>query len=188
MGAGATADAVPRRLLAPALGFPAPCQATLRQRSAPCLVHHALPFPDADEEPGVLVRSGAFEVCLRSRQLRPCYWPAARHRVLRGTWFAEKGGEWMPLKVGACRAGDQAGDFCASLMEDAAALTARRLRCAPVSALQNILPPRNCCTRPNCRRSRWQSSWRRVISRPSGCPGAGACSRSRAAARPRAWS
>lgn len=53
----------------------------------------------ADDEPAVLVRSGAFEVCLRSRLLRPCYWPAARHRVLRGTWFVEKGGEWVPLKV-----------------------------------------------------------------------------------------
>lgn len=61
-----------------------------------------LPNPAAtDEEPAVLVRSGAFEVCLRSRLLRPCYWPAARHRVLRGTWFAEKGGEWVPLKVRA---------------------------------------------------------------------------------------
>lgn len=49
----------------------------------------------------MLVRSGAFEVCLRSRLLRPCYWPAARHRVLRGTWFAEKSGEWVPLKVRA---------------------------------------------------------------------------------------
>lgn len=54
----------------------------------------------ADDEPRVQVRSGAFEVDLRCRQLRPCYWPASRHRVLRGTWFAEKGGEWVPLKVG----------------------------------------------------------------------------------------
>ena len=51
----------------------------------------------------MLVRSGAFEVDLAARQLRPCYWPAARHRVLRGTWFAEKGGEWVPLKASAPR-------------------------------------------------------------------------------------
>ncbi|KAL4854538.1 Phospholipase SGR2 [Chlorella vulgaris] len=52
----------------------------------------------ADEEAGVLVRSGAYEVDLACRQLKPCYWPASRHRVLRGTWFVEKGGEWVPLK------------------------------------------------------------------------------------------
>ncbi len=46
-----------------------------------------------------LVRSGAHEVDLRRRLMRPCYWPAACHRVLRGAWFAEKGGEWVPLKV-----------------------------------------------------------------------------------------
>ena len=54
--------------------------------------------PDTGEEVGVLVRSGTYEVDLRKRQVRPCYWPSSRHRVLRGTWFAEKGGEWVPLR------------------------------------------------------------------------------------------
>jgi hypothetical protein len=53
----------------------------------------------AGEEAGVGVRSGAFEVDLPRRQLRPSYWPGTCHRVLRGTWFAEKGGEWVPLKA-----------------------------------------------------------------------------------------
>jgi hypothetical protein len=64
-----------------------PCPATIATTTA------------ADEEAGVLVRSGAYEVDLACRQLKPCYWPASRHRVLRGTWFVEKGGEWVPLKV-----------------------------------------------------------------------------------------
>lgn len=53
----------------------------------------------------MLVRSGAYEVDLPRRQLRPCYWPASRHRCLRGTWFVEKGGEWVPLKVCVCGGG-----------------------------------------------------------------------------------
>ncbi|KDD74607.1 hypothetical protein H632_c1187p0, partial [Helicosporidium sp. ATCC 50920] len=44
------------------------------------------------------VRSGAYEVSLARRLMSPCYWPEAAHRVLRGTWFAEKAaGEWVPL-------------------------------------------------------------------------------------------
>eukprot|EP00887_Chlorella_sp_A99_P003527 scaffold7.g3527.t1 len=51
-----------------------------------------------EEELGVLVQGGHYEVDLRRRLLKPCYWPDACHRVLRGTWFADKGGEWVPLK------------------------------------------------------------------------------------------
>lgn len=55
--------------------------------------------PDKGEEIGILVRSGSYEVDLPRRQLRPCYWPSPRHRVLRGTWFAEKSlAEWVPLR------------------------------------------------------------------------------------------
>jgi hypothetical protein len=55
--------------------------------------------PDTGEEIGVLVKSGSYEVDLARRQLKPCYWPSTRHRVLRGTWFAEKApGEWVPLR------------------------------------------------------------------------------------------
>lgn len=69
-------------------------------------------FMTADERTsgeavGVLVRSGAHEVDLFRRLSRPCYFPANSHRVLRGAWFAEKGGEWVPLKVGGWRWGSR---------------------------------------------------------------------------------
>lgn len=56
------------------------------------------------EAVGVAVRSGVHEVELRKRLLRPCYFPANCHRVLRGSWFAEKGSEWVPLRVRALHA------------------------------------------------------------------------------------
>lgn len=49
----------------------------------------------------VLVRGGLFEVDLERRTLNACYWPGPQHRVLRGTWFAEKApDDWAPLQVG----------------------------------------------------------------------------------------
>ena len=51
------------------------------------------------DEIGVPVRAGKYEVNLSTRTMKPSYWPAPHHRVLRGSWFAEKGsGEWMPLR------------------------------------------------------------------------------------------
>lgn len=47
---------------------------------------------------GLLVRSGQYEVDLLLRLMSPAYWPEAQHRVLRGTWFVEKGQDWVPLK------------------------------------------------------------------------------------------
>ncbi|KAK9800186.1 hypothetical protein WJX73_006192 [Symbiochloris irregularis] len=52
----------------------------------------------AEEGVGVLVRSGHFEVDLKRRRMKPCYWPASQHRVLRGSWFLQKGTDWVPLK------------------------------------------------------------------------------------------
>lgn len=48
-------------------------------------------------ESGVLVRGKRWEVDLLLRLLSPCYWPEAQHRVMRGTWFVEKGLDWVPL-------------------------------------------------------------------------------------------
>lgn len=59
---------------------------------------HDFMISNAGEAPGVPVRSGIHEVDLEKRLLQPCYWPANRHRVMRATWFAEKSGEWVPLK------------------------------------------------------------------------------------------
>jgi hypothetical protein len=54
----------------------------------------------AGEAVGVAVRGGVYEVDLPLRLLRPSFWPATKHRVLRGSWFAEKApGDWVPLKV-----------------------------------------------------------------------------------------
>ena len=52
---------------------------------------------------GLLVRSGLYEVDLLLRLMTPGYWPEAQHRVLRGTWFVEKGHDWVPLKETVCR-------------------------------------------------------------------------------------
>ena len=52
-----------------------------------------------DSGPGILVRSGHHEADLLKRRMQPCYWPAAQHRILRATWFLEKGSEWVPLRV-----------------------------------------------------------------------------------------
>lgn len=45
------------------------------------------------------MKGGLWEVDLFLRKLKPCYWPGQASRVLRGTWFVEKGSDWVPLKV-----------------------------------------------------------------------------------------
>ena len=47
----------------------------------------------------LLVRGGVYEVDMLRRRMLPGYWPGAAHRVLRATWFLEKGSDWVPLKV-----------------------------------------------------------------------------------------
>ncbi len=113
----------------------------------------------------MLVRSGAYEVDLPRRQLRPCYWPASRHRCLRGTWFVEKGGEWVPLKVNgrdACGSGGGAAGPCCS-SDPAKLRSGPRDRCLPRHApfqpshhhhrhalprrtLRHVCLYRRCCT------------------------------------------
>lgn len=53
---------------------------------------------EAPEDIGTLVRGRHFEVDLRSRMMRPCYWPGRKHRVVRGSWFVEKQGDFLPLR------------------------------------------------------------------------------------------
>jgi hypothetical protein len=68
------------------------------------------------EEVGIPVRAGKFEVDMRNRLLRPCYWPAPRHRVVRGLWFAEKANEeWVPLRETLAAKLEQAHASCAWL-------------------------------------------------------------------------
>ena len=54
---------------------------------------------ETDGGVGLLVRSGHHEVDLLKRRMKPCYWPASQHRILRATWFMEKGSDWVPLRV-----------------------------------------------------------------------------------------
>ncbi len=54
------------------------------------------------EAVGQLVRGGLYEVELVRRRMRCVYWPEHAHRIHRGTWFMEKGTDWVPLKVGSC--------------------------------------------------------------------------------------
>lgn len=48
---------------------------------------------------GEMVRGGLYEVDMTRRRMRCVYWPEHAHRVSRGTWFVEKGTDWVPLKV-----------------------------------------------------------------------------------------
>ena len=54
--------------------------------------------PDADV--GVAVRGHLWEVDLLKRRLKCSYWPDSQHRVVRGTWYIDRGSGYAPLKVG----------------------------------------------------------------------------------------
>ncbi|XP_048331493.1 phospholipase SGR2 isoform X3 [Ziziphus jujuba] len=52
-----------------------------------------------EERVGVPVRGGLYEVDLVKRHCFPVYWNGENRRVLRGHWFARKGGlDWLPLR------------------------------------------------------------------------------------------
>ncbi|KAF8404347.1 hypothetical protein HHK36_009230 [Tetracentron sinense] len=56
-------------------------------------------FPDEEERVGVPVKGGLYEVDLAQRHCFPVYWNGENRRVLRGHWFARKGGlDWLPLR------------------------------------------------------------------------------------------
>lgn len=54
---------------------------------------------DRKEEVGLPVKSGLHEVDMVKRRMQPCYWPGTTHRVIRGSWFVDKGSGYAPLKV-----------------------------------------------------------------------------------------
>ena len=62
----------------------------------------------AGEAVGQPVRGGLWEADLAARRMVCVYWPEPAHRVARGTWFLEKGVDWVPLQVGprGARGGD----------------------------------------------------------------------------------
>ncbi|GMN30671.1 hypothetical protein TIFTF001_002906 [Ficus carica] len=52
-----------------------------------------------EERVGVPVKGGLYEVDLLRRHCFPVYWSGENRRVLRGHWFARKGGlDWLPLR------------------------------------------------------------------------------------------
>ncbi|KAG8086633.1 hypothetical protein GUJ93_ZPchr0010g8921 [Zizania palustris] len=52
-----------------------------------------------EERVGVPVKGGLYEVDLMKRHCFPVYWNGGNRRVLRGHWFARKGGiDWIPLR------------------------------------------------------------------------------------------
>ncbi|XVF63425.1 hypothetical protein PTKIN_Ptkin09bG0086100 [Pterospermum kingtungense] len=52
-----------------------------------------------EERVGVPVKGGLYEVDLMRRHCFPVYWNGENRRVLRGHWFARKGGlDWLPLR------------------------------------------------------------------------------------------
>ncbi|KAL8516477.1 hypothetical protein ACS0TY_014943 [Phlomoides rotata] len=56
-------------------------------------------FTTEVERVGVPVKGGLYEVDLVRRHSFPVYWDGENRRVLRGHWFARKGGrDWLPLR------------------------------------------------------------------------------------------
>lgn len=52
-----------------------------------------------EERVGVPVKGGLYEVDLTKRHCFPVYWNGENRRILRGHWFARKGGlDWLPLR------------------------------------------------------------------------------------------
>ncbi len=67
--------------------------------SKPQYLQSFLAAGHAGEAVGLPVRGGLWEVDLAQRRMACAYWPEPAHRVQRGTWFLEKGAEWVPLKA-----------------------------------------------------------------------------------------
>ncbi|KAL2467475.1 Phospholipase SGR2 [Forsythia ovata] len=56
-------------------------------------------YETEEERVGVPVKGGLYEVDLVKRHCFPVYWNGENRRVLRGHWFARKGGlDWLPLR------------------------------------------------------------------------------------------
>ncbi|OIV93581.1 hypothetical protein TanjilG_04813 [Lupinus angustifolius] len=71
-----------------------------QQRRPSSTTHSLSPLYEIEEERvGVPVKGGLYEVDLIQRHCFPVYWNGENRRVLRGHWFARKGGlDWLPLR------------------------------------------------------------------------------------------
>ncbi|PON57071.1 hypothetical protein PanWU01x14_176610 [Parasponia andersonii] len=71
----------------------------LDQPSSPKGPQSAELYAEEEERVGVPVKGGLYEVDLVRRHCFPVYWNGENRRVLRGHWFARKGGfDWLPLR------------------------------------------------------------------------------------------
>lgn len=77
------------------------------------------------------MRGGLWEVDLAARRMACAYWPEPAHRVSRGTWFIEKGADWVPLKVGPAPAVAHPGGACAMARLFAGFITGMQNTCMP---------------------------------------------------------
>lgn len=66
-----------------------------------CLRPQDYVLGDREGEVGLLVKAGLHEVDMVKRRMQPCYWPGTLHRVIRGSWYVDKGSGYAPLKVRA---------------------------------------------------------------------------------------
>ncbi|XP_073140198.1 phospholipase SGR2-like [Henckelia pumila] len=56
-------------------------------------------YATEEDRVGVPVKGGLYEVDLAKRHCFPVYWNGENRRVLRGHWFARKGGlDWLPIR------------------------------------------------------------------------------------------
>ncbi|CAL0313270.1 unnamed protein product [Lupinus luteus] len=71
-----------------------------QQQRQPSTARSLSPLYEIEEERvGVPVKGGLYEVDLIQRHCFPVYWNGENRRVLRGHWFARKGGlDWLPLR------------------------------------------------------------------------------------------
>ncbi|CAA2985724.1 phospholipase SGR2 isoform X1 [Olea europaea subsp. europaea] len=70
-----------------------------KEKSSPEKVQSDRLYSIEEERVGVPVKGGLYEVDLIKRHCFPVYWNGENRRVLRGHWFACKGGlDWLPLR------------------------------------------------------------------------------------------
>ena len=72
-------------------------QTTFHNLLCNCMQDYVL--GEREGEVGVLVKAGMHEVDMAKRRMQPCYWPGTFHRVIRGSWYVDKGSGYAPLKV-----------------------------------------------------------------------------------------
>ena len=76
--------------------LPLTCQLIASQS---CLDVQDYVLGNREGEVGLPVKADLHEVDMVKRRMQPCYWPGTTHRVIRGSWYVDKGSGYAPLKV-----------------------------------------------------------------------------------------